>query len=171
MMIAAVCPIWHVDASRSRLAFSVKHTVVAMTSGHFARWNASLAWNPDDPCHSSVRVSIETASIDTNLPERDVHLCDLFDVTRFPTAAFSSTRIRHTTRDFEVTGNLTLHGVTHEVTLDAAASVIKNDLIVFDATTVLQRKRFGLQWNAALELSSGVSDNIALDIHLEARRM
>src|SRR4051812_49648871 len=86
---------WNIDPSHSAIAFSVRHMVVSKTRGRFTKWSGQLRFDADNPAASSVEVTIDPASLDTADAQRDAHLrsADFFDVEKFPTASFRSTRV------------------------------------------------------------------------------
>src|SRR5262245_64219943 len=114
--------VWDVDTVHSGLDFTVRHMVVSKVRGRFTKWNGTLHLDPERPAESSVSVRIDAASVDTGITDRDNHLrsADFFDVARFPEVTFESSRVEQRgPNSYRVTGNLTLHGVTREVTFDA----------------------------------------------------
>jgi len=86
---------WNIDPSHSAISFSVRHMVVSKARGRFTKWGGQIRFDPDDPAASSVEVTIDPASIDTADAQRDAHLrsADFFDVEKFPTASFRSTKV------------------------------------------------------------------------------
>ena len=147
----------------------------------FARWYYTLSWPPEglasNPERSSVNVTIQAASVDTSERDRDTHLRtgDFFDVEKFPTLTFNSTRVTRKSNDsFDVTGDLTIHGVTRPVTLAAtflgkAKDPWGNERTAFEAETTINRKDFGLLWNAALETGGFlVGDEVKISLSVQA---
>lgn len=166
---------WTIDTSHSGIHFTVRHMVVSKVRGAFGRWEADLAFDEKDPAASKVSVRIDASSIDTREPKRDAHLrsADFFDVEQFPTLSFESTKVEPAGDGaYRVTGELTLHGVTKEVVLDAEYLGANKDpwgktRIGFSASTKIQRKDFGLGWNQVLEAGGvlvGETVEIALDV-------
>jgi polyisoprenoid-binding protein YceI len=164
---ASLEPGFSVDVSRSRIEFCARQLLVTTTRGCFRRWSANLGWNAKDP---SVSASIEIASIDTNLPERDEHLRALFDTKQFPLATFVSTRVTPTKEGYDVVGDLTLRGITRQISLRAIATELSSNRLIFEANTTIDRKRFGVVWSPPIELTSGVSDAVDIELHVEAVR-
>jgi polyisoprenoid-binding protein YceI len=124
-----------------------------------------------------VKAVIQAASIDTNEPDRDKHLRsdDFFAVNQFPTLTFTSTRVTKRGADsFDVVGDLTIHGVTRPVTLDVsflgqAKDPWGNERLGFEAETTINRKDFGLNWNAALETGGFlVGDEVKINLSVQA---
>lgn len=173
---------WMVDVSRSRVDFAARHLAVPVR-GRFQRWSAVVHVDEVDLRRSFVRASIGIASIDTGNADRDSHLQDLFEAARFPAATFESKRIsggrseprprlgRHPMRGarFDVAGDLTIHGVTCDATIEVEATP-GDRRVTFEGRTVISRKEFGLLWSAAIEWTGGVSDRVEIALHLEAVR-
>jgi polyisoprenoid-binding protein YceI len=167
---------WDIDVGHSAIHFWVRHMVISKVHGRFARWSGALQLDPKDLTKASVEVSIDTDSIDTQVADRDAHLksADFLDVAKFPKLTFRSKRIEKAGDGYRVTGELTLHGVTRDVALEAEfAGTGKdpwgNERAGFSAKTSLDRKDFGLVWNAALEAGGVlVGDKVEITIELEA---
>ena len=169
--------VWNIDPVHSAIAFSVRHMVVSRTRGRFARWNGQIRFDPANPSASSVEVAIDAASIDTADAQRDAHLrsADFFDVERFPTASFRSTRLEDLGGNrYRITGDLTLRGVTKPVTLEttyegSAKDPWGGERAGFIASTSIDRREFGLEWNTALETGGlVVGDKVELSLEIEA---
>jgi polyisoprenoid-binding protein YceI len=167
---------WKIDTSHSNVGFTVRHMMMLKVHGRFGKWDGKITLDEADPTRSSVAVSVDVASIDTNEAKRDGHLrsADFFDVEKFPKLTFESKRVTALGGgELEVAGDLTLHGVTKEVVLKAA-QVGKgkdpwgNERIAFEATTSINRSDFGLKWNQALE-TGGVLVSEKVDITLEVQ--
>ena len=168
---------WNIDPSHSAIAFSVRHLVVSKTRGRFLKWSGQIRFDPDEPAASSVEVTIDPASLDTADPQRDAHLrsADFFDVEKFPTASFRSTKVEGLAGDrYRITGNLTLHGVTKAVVLGATYEGSGKDpwggeRAGFVASTSIDRRDFGLEWNKALETGGLlVGEKVELTLEVEA---
>jgi polyisoprenoid-binding protein YceI len=168
---------WNIDPSHSAIAFSVRHMVVSKTRGRFTKWTGQLRFDADDPAASSVDVSIDPASLDTADAQRDAHLRspDFFDVEKFPTASFRSTRVdTHGEDRYRVTGDLTIHGVSKSVVLDVTYEGSGKDpwggeRAGFVASTTIDRRQFGLEWNKALETGGLlVGEKVELTLEIEA---
>ena len=115
---------WKFDTVHSSLNFWVRHLMVAKVHGRFTQWTGSLAFDAEAPERSRVEVQIDAASVDTREPQRDAHLKspDFFDVDKYPAMAFKSRRVERAGDDsnhYRVVGDLTLHGVTREIALEA----------------------------------------------------
>jgi polyisoprenoid-binding protein YceI len=167
---------WDIDVGHSAIHFWVRHMVISKVHGRFARWSGAIQLDPQDLTRSSVEVSIDTASIDTQVADRDAHLRspDFLDVARYPAMTFRSKRIEKAGAGYRVVGDLDLHGVTREVVLEAEfAGTGKdpwgNERAGFSARASLDRREFGLQWNAALETGGVlVGEKVEITIELEA---
>ena len=155
---------WNIDPAHSAAEFKVRHMMIANVKGKFSGLSGALKLDETDYTHSVVEASIPAASLKTGDDQRDGHLKspDFFDVEKFPTITFKSTNIDSTGGpDYEVTGELTVHGVTKTVTLsvedvsEPAKDPWGNHRIGLSGSTRINRKDFGLTWNSALE-SGGV---------------
>lgn len=170
---------WNIDTAHSGINFAVRHMVVARTRGKFGKWQGAVHWDEADPTRSRVEVSIEAASIDTGVAERDAHLrsADFLDVANHPAIHFASTNIESRGGDrYTLHGELTIRGVTREVALDveAGGSAVDpwgNQRAGFNARATLDRREFGLTWNQVLEAGGVlVGDKVEVEIELEAVR-
>jgi polyisoprenoid-binding protein YceI len=173
---------WNLDTTHSSITFTVRHMVVAKVHGRFSRFEGTLRLPEGEPSGANllsgaVDVSIETASIDTQVEQRDNHLRspDFFDAERFPRITFRSTGVsRKAGEGLRVTGELTLHGVTRPVELETEFLGRMKDpfgieRVAFSASTRIDRKDFGLTWNQALEAGGVlVGDRIDIAIELQA---
>jgi polyisoprenoid-binding protein YceI len=168
---------WTLDTTHSGIAFSVRHMVVAKVRGRFASWSGTVELDEADIARSRVDVQIDASSIDTGNAQRDEHLRsgDFFDVQQFPSLRFSSRRVEAVSDErLRVVGDLSLHGVTREVTLDVerggqAKDPWGNRRAGFAATTSILRSDFGLSWNQALETGGLlVADRIDIELDIQA---
>jgi len=178
-MNTAVAPqltTWKIDPSHSAAEFKVKHMMISNVKGGFSGLQGSLALDDADITNSRVEASIDAASINTHEPQRDAHLksADFFDVEKFPALTFKSTHVaRSGDGELQVTGDLTIHGVTRSVVFNVegpSASVkdpYGNTRLGFSAATKISRKDFGLTWNAVLE-TGGIMVGDEVTINLEA---
>ena len=117
----AVASTWTIDPDHSNVGFKVKHLMISHVKGSFDKYAGIVELNDTDITKSKVDVTIDTASVNTNVPKRDEHLrsADFFDVAKFPTMTFKSKKVATDGKDkLKVTGDLTLHGVTKEVVLN-----------------------------------------------------
>ncbi len=167
---------WAVDPSHSSVEFQVKHLGIANVRGHFANFGGALEIGQD---LASARAfgTVDVASVDTNDEGRDAHLRspDFFDVEQYPEATFRSREITPTGDEtFEITGDLTLHGVTRELRLQAEITGTEqdpygNDRVALEVTGELDRRDYGITFNQAL--GSGnvlVSDRVKLHLDISA---
>ncbi len=168
---------WNIDASHSSIHFSIRHLVIAKVRGQFARWSGSFTVDNEDFSRGQVTATIDAASIETGVADRDKHLksADFFDVAQFPEITFKSTRVENAGKEhWKVIGDLTIHGVTREVTLQVehsggAKDPWGNQRLGFSAKTSIERKEFGLSWNQVLEAGGVmVGDKVDIEIDLEA---
>lgn len=168
--------LYALDPSHSTVEFSVRHLMISKVRGRFAAFQGSIELAPGSDIPQAVGVTIDAKSIDTREEQRDNHLrsADFFDVERYPNLTFESTRIEGTPSDLRVTGNLTMHGVTKEVTLEAefeghASDPWGGQRVGYSAKTTVNRKDFGLSWNQALETGGVmVSDEVRIELNVQA---
>jgi len=167
---------WNIDSSHSGVHFAVRHMVVTKVRGAFTRYQGTIDFDEQEPEASKVSVRIEAASIDTREPQRDGHLrsADFFDVERFPTLSFESTKVEKLKGDrYRVTGDLVIRGVTQPVELEVeylgvGKDPLGNERVGFQAETSINRKDFGLNWNQALEAGGVlVGDKVEISIDLQ----
>jgi len=167
---------WNIDPVHSTAQFKVKHMMISNVKGEFAAVTGTLTLDSGDIANSRIEASIDASTINTRDAQRDAHLknADFFDVEKFPTLTFKSTRVSNK-RDGElaVAGDLTLHGVTRAVVFEVEGPSAStkdpwgNTRIGLSATTRINRKDFGLTWNAALETGGilvGDEVTITLDV-------
>ena len=167
---------WDIDVSHSAIHFWVRHMVISKVHGRFARWSGAIELDEKDLTRSSVDVRIDASSIDTQVADRDTHLKspDFLDVAKHPEITFRSRRIEKDRDGYRVVGDLSIHGVAREVTLEAEfAGTGKdpwgNQRAGFSAKTSIDRRQYGLVWNAALETGGVlVGEKVEITIELEA---
>lgn len=168
---------WVIDSAHTSSQFTVKHMMVATVRGTFEKTSGTVELDDKDLTKSKVEVKIDPATINTREPKRDAHLKspDFFDVAKFPEITFKSTKVEKAGKGkFKVTGDLTMHGVTKPVVLavEGPTAEIKSPMGTLvrglKATGKLNRKDFGLNWNAALEAGGVlVGDEVNLEIDAE----
>jgi polyisoprenoid-binding protein YceI len=165
-----------IDPSHSRVGFSTRHAMVTKVRGAFNEVSGQATTGPNLE-GASIEVTIQAASIDTRSADRDGHLksADFFDVETYPTITFRSTEVVASDADtLRVTGDLTIKDVTRPVTIDfeyagSAQDPFGNTRIGFEGSTVVNRKDFGLTWNAALETGGVlVSEKATLEFEVSA---
>ena len=168
---------WDFDLSHSSVNFHVRHLMVSKVHGRFSKWTGTLALDEQDLTQSHLDVTIDATSIDTKDEKRDAHLRspDFLDVEKFPTLTFKSTSItRDGDDEYKVVGDLTIHGVTKQVTLAVEGGRFVKDpwggtRTGFSAKTAINRKEFGLGWNVALEAGGFlVGDKLEITLEIEA---
>ncbi len=167
---------WTIDPVHSVAEFKVKHMMISNVKGQVPGVSGTLALDEADVTNSKIEATIDAASVNTREAQRDAHLksADFFDVEKFPTLAFKSTRVTSSgDGELAVEGELTIHGVTRKVVfaVDGPTAPGKdpwdNTRIGISATTKINRKDYGLTWNAALETGGilvGEEVTITLDV-------
>jgi len=171
---------YQIDSAHSAAHFSVRHMMISNVRGDFTKVSGTLLLDADNPANSAVEALIDAASINTREAQRDAHLksADFFDVEKYPEMAFRSKSVEAAgDGELRVKGDLTIHGVTREVTLNVEGPTPEakdpwgNQRIGATATTKINRKDFGLVWNVALEAGGVlVGEDIKISIDLEAIR-
>jgi polyisoprenoid-binding protein YceI len=167
---------WNLDPVHSVAEFKVKHMMISNVKGQFTGISGVLTLDETDVANSRVEATIDASSINTRETQRDTHLtsADFFDVEKFPTLSFHSKLVKRTGDDeLAVTGDLTIHGVTREVVFKVEGPTTAgkdpwgNTRIGLSAVTRINRKDFGLTWNAVLETGGilvGDEVTITLDV-------
>ena len=166
---------WDIDATHTTVGFSARHLMAARVRGSFKTFSGKIDIT-DTPETSSVQVSIDAASIDSGVGDRDNHLRspDFLDVENFPSLEFVSTEVRAMTGGYQVDGNLTIRGTSRPVTLQMQYLGVMtdpwgNEKALFSATTEINREDFGLTWNAPLEAGGWlVGKNVEIEIEVQA---
>jgi polyisoprenoid-binding protein YceI len=170
---------WTIDPMHSTAEFSVKHMMISTVKGRFGVISGAIQYDGSDLTTASVEATIDVSSISTDQPQRDEHLrsADFFHVEEHSNITFKSTGVELVEdNEYRVRGDLTIHGVTHPVTLDTVyegqiTDPYGNRRAGFAAETTLSRKDYGLTYNAVLEAGGMViGDKIKVAIHLEAIR-
>ena len=164
-----------IDKAHSEVTFQVRH-LLTRVRGRFSDFEGTIEYDEQHPEQSSVNTTIKAASIDTNESDRDNHLrsADFFDVEKNPAITFASRSITRNGTGFDLTGDLTIHGVTRPVTLDVtflgkAKDPWGNERIAFEADVTINRKDYGLNWNAALETGGVlVGDEVKVSLSVQA---
>jgi polyisoprenoid-binding protein YceI len=165
------------DPSHTRLGFVARHAMVTKVRGSFEEFEAKASLDFEDPTRSTAEVTFQIASVATGQKQRDEHLrtSDFFEAETYPTGHFVSTGIRATGDDtYEMTGDLTLKGITRPVTLSweftgNAVDAYGNQRAGFEGRGTLNRKDWGIEYNAALEAGGVmISDKIVLEFDVSA---
>lgn len=168
---------WKVDPSHSLVEFSVRHMMFATVKGRFGGVDGVIKGDPNDLSNAVFEATIDAASIDTREEQRDNHLrsADFFDVEKFPNLTFRSTQVTKTgDNTYQVAGELTIRDVTKPVTLDVeftgqGKDPWGNQRIGLSAKGSINRKDYGLTWNAPLEAGGFlVGDKVDITIEVEA---
>jgi polyisoprenoid-binding protein YceI len=167
---------YKIDKAHSEVVFQIRH-LVTRVRGRFDDFEGTIQLDEDRPEVSSVEFTIKATSIDTNEKDRDAHLrsADFFDVERFPTLAFKSKQIiKKSSESYDVIGELSIHGVTKEIALPVthlgkAKDPWGMERVGFEAEIMLNRKDYGLMWNAPLELGGFlVGDDVRVSLSIQA---
>jgi len=167
---------WNLDPTHSHASFTIRHLVISNVRGDFQKLSGSVKLDEKDVTKSSVEATLETASIDTRVADRDTHLRspDFFDAAKYPTITFKSTRVEKAgAGKLKVTGDLTIKGVTKQVTLavDGPTAEVKdpwgNTRRGLAASTTLDRRDFGLTWGKVIEAGPVVGDEVKIEIEGE----
>jgi polyisoprenoid-binding protein YceI len=165
------------DVAHSRLGFVARHAMVTKVRGAFNAFEGTAHLDANDPSKSHASLSIDVVSVDTRQPQRDEHLRtnDFFDAATFPKITFVSTAVAKVDDEtFRMTGDLTIKDVTKSVSIDfayngSATDPYGNQRVGFDGSTVINRKDYGVNFNAALETGGVmVSDKITLEFEVSA---
>ncbi len=167
-----------IDPTHTRLGFSARHAMVTTVRGQFTDFTGTAHIDTANPAASKVVLTIKTASIDTGVADRDGHLKsgDFFDAEANPEITFVSTRVERDGDDWTITGDLTMKGVAKPVTIEfestgSARDPFGNLRVGFEGATSINRKDWGLSWNAALETGGVlVSEKIKLEFDVSAIR-
>jgi polyisoprenoid-binding protein YceI len=166
-----------IDPAHSRFGFVARHAMVTKVRGAFDEFEGSAVIDGADPTNSSVEVTIAVASVDTRNAQRDGHLRtnDFLDAETYPAITFKSTAISHVAgNEFEVTGDLTIKGVTKSISIPlefegTAKDPFGNARVGFEGSVAINRKDWGITWNAALETGGVlVSDKVILEFEISA---
>jgi polyisoprenoid-binding protein YceI len=167
---------WEPEPSHSAISFTVKHMMITNVHGQITGVKGTVSWTKPDFSDAKIDLTADPSTVDTREPKRDAHLKspDFFDVAKFPTLSFKSTKVTKQGDKVKIAGELTLHGVTKSVTFEATPPTKEmkspwgTTLVAASATTKINRKDFGLNWNKALEAGGVlVGEEVALEVNLE----
>ena len=170
---------WQIDSAHTEIEFSARHLMISNVKGRFSNPVGTVRVDPDTTSGVELSVTFPVATIDTRNEQRDAHLrsADFFDAEKFPEITFKGKRVQGPiTGEFKLIGDLTIRGVTREVTLDVTSEGTGsdpwgNDRLGFSATGAVDRKEFGLVWNQLLETGGvAVGDIIKIVINTELMR-
>lgn len=167
---------WVIDPTHSEVYFKVKHLVISTVTGSFERFEGSMTASKEDFSDAEIEFSADIDSINTKQADRDGHLKspDFFDAASYPKITFQSKQLlKKTDSEYKLKGDLSIRGVTKEVVLNAEfGGVVKdpwgNTKAGFELTGTINRKDFGLTWNAVTEAGGVVvSDEVKLQVNVE----
>ena len=170
---------YSIDPTHSRIGFAARHAMVTKVRGSFNEFEGSGYFDAENPAASNLQLTIQAASIDTRNADRDAHLRsnDFFDMETYPTITFTSTSVEALDTDaYRITGDLTIKDVTKPVTIDfdvagTAVDPYGNTRLGLDGSVVVNRKDWGVNWNAALEAGGVlVSEKVTLEFEVSAIR-
>lgn len=170
---------WAVDPAHSSVDFSIKHMMIANVKGSFNSFDAEIEADPADLTTADIQFNVALSSIDTRNEDRDNHLrsADFFDVEKHAKMTFKSTSIASKGDDeYDVTGDLTIHGVTRPETFTvtyegSGKDPWGNEKVGFSAAGVIKRSDYGLTWNSALETGGVlVGDKVKIDLQIQAAK-
>ncbi len=176
-LVSAAPQTYKVDPDHSSVGFSIRH-FLSTVPGRFKEFEGTIKYDKQNPAASSVSFTAQTASIETDNPDRNNHLKspDFFDAQKFPTLTFTSSSVQaKDANTLSVTGNLTIHGVTKIVTIPVTVlgtmKTPKGDKAGFGSEFTIDRKEYGVQWNRALD-SGGMmlGDDVKITISVEANQ-
>ena len=168
---------WEIDSSHSSVHFSVRHLMIAKVRGSLGRWSGTIQVPDGDFSKATVSVTIDASSIDTGVADRDAHLKspDFLDASQYPELHFVAKRVEpRSAGEVDVVGDLTIKGTAREVVLRVeqhgqAKDPWGNVRVAFTAKTSIDRKDFGLTWNAALETGGFlVGDEVRINLSIQA---
>ena len=174
---AGVYSTWQIDTDHTAVQFAVKHMMISTVRGGFRSFTGTITVNEHDVTRSRVEAVIDATTLDTHAADRDAHVrgADFLDVENYPQITFTSTRVEAAAPDqVRVVGNLTIRGVSREVPLDVelggrSVTPWGQHKMGFAATTTINRKDWGLNWNLALEVGGMMlGDDIKISIDGEA---
>lgn len=169
---------WNVDPTHSEVQFKVRHLVISTVTGTFKKFSGSMNAQSDDFDGAQVQFEIETASVDTNVEDRDNHLrsADFFDAENYPKMVFKGKLSKKGDAQYDLLGDLTIKETTKSVTLDAELGGVMEDpygntKAGFEITGKLNRKEFGLTWHQVTEAGGVVvGDEVKMHFNIQVAR-
>ena len=175
-LASAEAVVYKADPDHSAVGFSIRH-FVSNVPGRFKEFDGTIKYDKQSPAASSVEFTVPAASIDTGNGDRDNHLRgpDFFDVQKFPNLTFTSTEVKAKDADtLDVTGDLTLHGVTKRITIPVDVlgtfKTPNGEKAGFETSFTVNRKDYGIIWNRVLDAGSVLGDDVKINISVEANR-
>ncbi len=173
-VLAAAQSTWTLDQVHSNVGFEVRHLLTDV-GGEFHDFDGTIVYDAENPENSSVEVTVQAASIDTDNEKRDDHLRseDFFAVDQYPTLSFKSTSVEDAGGDkLNVTGDFTIRGVTKRITIPVEVLGVMGDKAGFATEFVIDRQEFGVNWNRALDQGGAIlGDNVTVDLDFEVDRV
>lgn len=163
---------WTIDPNHSNVTFTIRHFFSKVT-GSFTKFSGAVVYDPANPTASSAKAEIDASSINTSNERRDGHLKspDFFDVAKYPTLSFESTKVTADGSKLKIEGNLTMHGVTKPVTLEGeflgAGPAMGGQRAGFEASTKVDRKDFGIVWNKVVDQGTMLGDDVEIRLAIE----
>lgn len=167
---AVAADTYNVDQAHSTVGFSVRH-IFTRVPGEFNDFDGTIVYDAANPANSKVDFTVQAASIDTDNERRDGHLksADFFDVEKYPTLTFKSKKVTGSGNDLQVTGDLTIRGVTKEVTVPVEVLGAAGGKAGFATEFQINRQDYGVQWNRAMEGGGTIlDDEVTIRIDIEA---
>ncbi len=170
---------YEIDASHSRMGFAAKHAIVATVRGQFTSYRADVHLDEENPAASTIRVEIDSASLDSRNADRDAHLRtpDFLDVESYPTIVFQSTKVEKTDDDvYSAIGDLTIRDKTQPVAVEFELTGTTTDpwgnfRVGFEGRATVNRRDWGLEWNMPLDKGGVlVSEKVKLEFDISATR-
>ena len=166
---------WVIDPTHSEVAFKVKHLMISNVKGNFSAFEVNALTDGDDFSHAEINVSINTSSISTGVADRDAHLKspDFFDSANFETMTFVSKSLTGSGDDYKLDGDLTIRGITNPVSLNVEFGGLMTDpwgnvKAGFNVDGKINRKDWGLTWNAALKAGGVlVAEEVRINAEIE----
>lgn len=172
---AAATTTYNIDNTHSSVGFKIRH-LVSKSAGRFSTFSGTIVADRADLTRSSIELTIDANSIDTDNENRNGHLksADFFDVEKFPSIVFKSTKIEKTDGDaYAVTGDFTMHGVTKSISVPVKVLGVTEgpgSMAGFEANFTINRKDYGIEWNKALDAGGFVlGDEVEVSITIESR--
>ena len=167
-----------IDKTHSAIGFSAKHLMVSKTTGLFSDYDGTVNFDPKDLATSKIDVTVKSASINTNMEKRDEHLKspDFLDVEKFPTISFVTKSITQDGDAYQLTGDLTIKGVTKEIIVPAEISGPVNSpmggsVLGIESKFKINRQDYGVSWNKSMDNGGFVvSDEVNIDVTIEAHK-
>jgi polyisoprenoid-binding protein YceI len=174
-LVLAEPAVWKIDPSHTHSTFTIRHLVISNVRGEFRSTSGAVKIDEQDPSRSSVEAVIDAASIHTREEKRDAHLrsADFFDVEKYPTITFRSSKVEKAGEGYKVTGDLTMHGVTKPVVLEVTSLTpeIKDmqgkPRRGLSARTTIDRRDFGLTWSKMVEAGPVVGNEVKIELEAE----